>query len=172
MVLIEAQEPQTVELGMSFYLAFILVLPYFRFRSVLPKLKASSGLKGEAVRATQHQQNWRYIAATANIIGTAWHLALIGEAGECSPHLWRSGANSQRQYEVFADFCMFAALRPSAEYESQDKNSIGAAQGIERICELFPALRLLLQKSPNNFAVLTGNGNMFNTRRRRNKNSK
>jgi hypothetical protein len=52
MVLIEAQEPQTVELGMSFYLAFILVLPYFRFRSVLPKLKASSGLKGEAVRAT------------------------------------------------------------------------------------------------------------------------
>jgi hypothetical protein len=29
----------------------------------------------------------RYIAATANIIGTAWHLAQIGKAGERSPHL-------------------------------------------------------------------------------------
>jgi hypothetical protein len=40
--------------GHSFvvYLDFILVLPYFGFRLVLPKLKASSGSIGEAVRAT------------------------------------------------------------------------------------------------------------------------
>jgi hypothetical protein len=37
---------------LSFYEDFILVLPYFRFRSVLSKLQASSGSIGEAVRAT------------------------------------------------------------------------------------------------------------------------
>jgi hypothetical protein len=54
MVLIEAYGPRTVALGilLSFYLDFILVLPYFCFRSVLPKLSASSGEIGEAVRAT------------------------------------------------------------------------------------------------------------------------
>ncbi len=89
MVLKEAQEPRTVVLGvlLSFNLDFISVLPYFRFRSVLPKLQASSGSIGEAVRATQRQQNWCYIAATANIIGAERHSALIGEAGERSPHL-------------------------------------------------------------------------------------
>ncbi len=89
MVLIETQEPRTVALGvlLSFYLDFILVLPYFCFQSVLPKLQASSGSIGEAVRAIQRQQNWRYIAATANIIGAARHSALIGEAGERLPHL-------------------------------------------------------------------------------------
>ncbi len=89
MVSIEAQEPWTVALGvlLSFSLDFILVLPYFRFRSVLPKLQASSRSLGEALRATQRQQNWRYIADIATIIGAAWHSALIGEAGERSPHL-------------------------------------------------------------------------------------
>ncbi len=40
MVLIEAQGPRTVALGiiLMFYLDFILVLQYFRFWSVLPKL--------------------------------------------------------------------------------------------------------------------------------------
>ncbi len=89
MVLIEAQEPWTVALGilLSFYFDFILVLPYFCFRSVLSKLWASSRSLSEAMRATQRLQNWRYIAATATIIGAAWHSALIGEAGERSPHL-------------------------------------------------------------------------------------
>ncbi len=89
MVSIEAQEPWTVALGvlLSFYLDFILVLPYFRFWSVLPKLQASSGSMDEAVRVPQRQQNWCYIAATADIIGAAWQLSLIGEAGERSPHL-------------------------------------------------------------------------------------
>ncbi len=89
MVSVEAQEPRTVALGvlLSFYLDFILVLPYFRFRSVLPKLLASSRSLGEALRATKRQQNCHYIAAIAIIIGAAWHSVLIGEAGECSPHL-------------------------------------------------------------------------------------
>jgi hypothetical protein len=54
MVLIEAYKPRTVALGilLLFYLDFILVLPYFRFQSVLPKLKASYGKIGKAVRAT------------------------------------------------------------------------------------------------------------------------
>ncbi len=40
MVSADVYEPRTVALGifMSFYFAFILFLPYFRFRSVLPKL--------------------------------------------------------------------------------------------------------------------------------------
>ena len=63
MVLIEAQGPRTVALGilLSFYLDFILVFPYFRFRSVLPNLQASSGKLSEALRATQRQLYWRYI---------------------------------------------------------------------------------------------------------------
>jgi hypothetical protein len=40
MVLIEALVPRTVELDilLSFYLDFVLVLPHFRFRSVLSNL--------------------------------------------------------------------------------------------------------------------------------------
>ncbi len=86
MVLIEAQGPRTVALGilLSFYLDFILVLQYFRFWSVLHKLQASSGKIGEAIRATQRQQYWRYIDGTANINGTVLRPALIGEAGALS----------------------------------------------------------------------------------------
>ncbi len=169
MVLMEAQGPQTVALGilLSFYLDFILVLPYFRFQSVLPKLQASSGRIGEAVRATQRHQNWHYIAATANIIGAAWHQALIGAAGELSRISSQSGANSQRQYEVLADFFMFSVLRLLAEYKSQDKQqwcSIRKTKDQVKRGKLFAALRLLLQKSPYNLTVLTGNRNMFNTR--------
>ncbi len=54
MVLIDAYEFWTVVLGilLSFYLDFMLVLSYFRFRSVLPKLWASFGKIGE-------QYDWR-----------------------------------------------------------------------------------------------------------------
>ncbi len=46
--------PQTVALGilMSFYLDFILVLPYFHLQSVQSKLLVSSGKKSKEVRAT------------------------------------------------------------------------------------------------------------------------
>jgi hypothetical protein len=45
----------------------------------------------------------------------------------------------------------------------------------ERIGEVRTTIRSaspIVIELPNNFAVLTGNGNMFNTRRRRTKNSK
>ncbi len=166
MVLIEAQEPRTVALGilLSFYLDFILVLPYFRFRSVLPNLQASSGKISKAVRATQCQQNWRYIAATAKFFGAAWHSALIGEAGQIR------GANTKFSRIFF----MFAALRLLAEYESQRQQywrSIRTTKEQAKRGKLFAALRLLLQKSLYIFSVLTRNGNMFNTKRRRKKTS-
>ncbi len=145
---------------LSFYLDFILVLPYFRFRSVLLNLQASSEKKSELVRATQRQQNWRYIAATAKFIGAAWYLALIGKVG-------RIRSTNTKFSRIFF---MFAALRLLAEYESQRQQywrSIRTTKEQAKRGKLFAALRLLLQKSPNIFSVLTGNGNMFNTRRRR-----
>ncbi len=155
MVLIEAQEPWTVALGilLLFYLDFILVLPYFRFRSVLSNLQASSGSIGEAVQATQRQQNWRYIAATATIIGAAWHSALLGKTGRI-----RSANKKFLRILLSQDQQYWRYIRKTKE---QAKHG-----------QPFAALRLLLQKLPTNFAVLTGNGNMFNMRRRRNKNLK
>ncbi len=84
MVLFDGYGPRIVALGinLSIQVVSILFMPYFRFRSVRPKLQASSGRIGEAVRATQ-----RYIAKNANIIGAAWLTALIGEAGKRSLHL-------------------------------------------------------------------------------------
>ncbi len=89
MVLFDGYGPRIVALNiiLSIQVVSILFMPYFYFRSVRPKLQASSGRIGEAVRATQRQQYWRYIAETANIIGAAWLTALIGEAGKRSPHL-------------------------------------------------------------------------------------
>ncbi len=175
MVFIEAKGPQTVELSilLSFCLDFILVSPYFLFRSVLPKLQASSGKIGEAVQATQGQQNWRYIVATANIIGAAWHSALIGEAGERSPHLQAKRAEFVAPILSFCGFFHVHCASPIVEYASQDKQywrSIRKTKEQAKRGTLFEALCLLLQKSPNNLAVLTGNGNMFDTRRRQNKN--
>jgi hypothetical protein len=63
---------------LSFYLDFILVLPYFCFRSVLPNLLASSGKISEALRVTSRQLCWRYIES---IIGATLIPALKGEAG-------------------------------------------------------------------------------------------
>jgi hypothetical protein len=50
MVSTDVYGPVTVALGifMSFYFVFILLLPFFRFWSVLPNLLASSGKIGEA----------------------------------------------------------------------------------------------------------------------------
>ncbi len=171
MVLIEAQVPQTVALGilLSFYLDFILILPYFRFRSVLPKIQASSGKIGEAVRATQRQQYLRYIDVTAYINGATSRPALIGEAGRTLRAYRRSEANSQRQYVVFADFCLFAALRLLAVHELQRQQywrSIRTTKEQAKRGHPCAALRLLFYNSPINFAVVTGNGNTSNARQR------
>ncbi len=118
MVLIEAQVPRTVALGilLSFYLDFVLVLPYFRFRSVLLNLQASSGQISEALRKTQLQYDWRYIES---VIGTTSISALKGEAGRLRCANRRSAANSQPHYKDFRGFLIFAVLRLLAEYESQ-----------------------------------------------------
>ncbi len=66
--------------------------------------------------------NWHYIAATANFIGTAWHSALIGEAGERLPHLQAKRGKFVAPIQSFCwFFFMFTALRLLAEYESQNK---------------------------------------------------
>ncbi len=89
MVLFDGYRPRIVALDIiqSIQVVSILFMPYFCFRPVRPKLQVSSGRIGEAVRATQRQQYWRYIAETANITGAEWQKALIGEAGNRSPHL-------------------------------------------------------------------------------------
>ncbi len=112
MVLFDRYRPRIVVLDiiLSIQVVSILIMPYFRFRSVRPELQASSGRIGEAVQATQRQQYWRYIAETANITGAAWHTALIG--GNARRTYGRSGANSQRQYEVFADFFYVRCASP------------------------------------------------------------
>ncbi len=158
MVSIEAQQPRTVALGvlLSFYLDFILVLPYFRFQSVLPKVQASSGTIGEAVRATQCHQYWRCIAATDNIIGAAQNTVLIGKAGERSAHLQAKRSEFVAPIRSFHGFFMFAALHLLAKYELQNKQywrSIRKTKEQAKRGKLLATLCLLLQKSPNNFSV-------------------
>ncbi len=174
MVLIHGYRPQIMALDIifSFWSTFILFLPYFRFRSVLLNLQASSGQISEALRATQRQLYWRYIEC---VIGATSLPALKGEAVRLRCTNRRSAANSQRQYKVFTDLFKFAVLRLLAKNGLQRQQywrSIRKTKEQAKRGELFATLRLLLQKSPNNFAVLIGNGNMFNTRRRQNKNSK
>ncbi len=72
MMLIEVQGSRTVALGilLSFYLDFILVLPYFRFRSVMSRLQASSGTTGVSdlapvLLALHIKQYWRCDAPCA-----------------------------------------------------------------------------------------------------------
>ncbi len=137
MVLIEAQVSQTVALGilLSFYLDFILILPYFRFWPVLPKLQVSSGKIGEAVRATQYQKYLHHIDVTAYINGAASCPALIGEAGHTLQTNRRSEAKLQCQQVVFADFCLFTALRLLAAHESQRQQLLAQHKEHERIGE-------------------------------------
>ncbi len=106
MVLFDGYRPRimAVDITLSIQVVSILFMPYFRFRSVRPKVQVSSGRIGEAVQATQCQQYWRYIAEAANITGTAWHTALIGETGKRLAHLQAKRGDSQHQYEVFGDF--------------------------------------------------------------------
>ncbi len=172
MVLFDGYGPRIVVLGiiLSILVVSILFMPYFRFRSVWPKLQASSGRIGEAVQATQCQQYWRYIAETANIIGAAWLTALIGEAGKRSLHLQAKRGEFVVPIRSFRGFFMFAALCLLAEYESQRQQywrSVRKTKEQAKRRKIFAALRLLLQKSPNNLAVLTGNRNTFDTTRRR-----
>ncbi len=174
MVLINGYRPWIVVLDIifSFWFTFILSLLYFRFRSVLPNLQASSGTMSKALRATQRQLYWRYIES---VIAATSLPALKGEAGCLRCANKRSASNSQHQLEVFADFFLFAPLRLLAENGSRDQQywwSIRETQDQAKRGKLFAALSLLLQKSPINFALLTRNGNMFNTRLQRNKNSK
>ncbi len=132
MVLFDGYGPQIVALDiiLLIQLVSILFMPFFLFLSVRPELQASSGRIVEVVRATQRQQYWRYIAATANIIGAAWHPVLIGEAGERSPHLQAKRGEFVAPGRSFADFFMFAELGLLAEHESQDQENerIGKAQ--------------------------------------------
>ncbi len=74
-MLIHGYRPQIVALDIIFLFqfAFILFLAYFRFRSVLPNLQASSGKIGEALRAPT------VLALYRNIIGATLHPALEGE---------------------------------------------------------------------------------------------
>ncbi len=163
MALIHGYRPQIVALDIIFSIqfAFILFLPYFRFRSVLPNSQASSGEISEALQATQRQLYWRYIES---VIGATLLPALKGEA-------WQIRSANLKFSQIF----FFAALRLLAEYESQRQQywrSIKERKEQAKSGHLFAALRLLLQKSPIYFAALTGNGIEFNTRRRRIKNSK
>ncbi len=74
MVLIEALGPRTVAgHSQAFYLDFILVLPYFRFRTVLPKLQENFGKIGEVVER-----------CSANSMGAIWTAQLILTALHCT----------------------------------------------------------------------------------------
>ncbi len=162
MVLIHGYKPQIVALDIifSFWFTFILFLPYFRFQSVLPNLQASSGQISEALRATQRQLYWRYIEC---VIGATSLPALKGEARQI-----RSA--NKKFSRIF-----FVALHLLAENESQRQYYWRCITNTkEQVKRGHPCatLRLLLQNSPINFAVVTRNGNMFNARRRRSKSSK
>ncbi len=143
MVLIEAQEPRTVALGilLLFYLDFILILTYFRFRSVLLKFQASSGSTGEAVRATQRQQNWRYIAATANFIGAALHSALIGEAGTRSPHLQAKQGKFVAPIRSFRGFFYVRCASPISGVRIAAPIVLAQHKDNERIGEAWKTIR-------------------------------
>ncbi len=146
MVLIEAQGPRTAALDilLSFYLDLILVLPYFCFRSLLPEVQGSSGTIGEAVRATQRHQFWRYIAATDNIIGAAWNSALMGEAGKRRRTYRRSAANSQRQYEVFTDFFYDRCASPISGVQIAEQIVLAQHKENERIGKARKTIRSAL----------------------------
>jgi hypothetical protein len=56
----------------------------------------------------------------ANIIGTAWHPALIGEAGNIR-HAYRRQGDFAVPIRSFHGFFVIAALCLLAEYEFQDQ---------------------------------------------------
>ncbi len=84
MVLIEAQEPRTVALGilLSFYLDFIWFCHISVSGQYCPNYRRV--LDQQVKRCEQRSANR---IATANIIGAAWHSVLLGEAGERLLHL-------------------------------------------------------------------------------------
>ncbi len=62
------------------------------------------------------------MAATANIIGAAWHSTLIGEAGGMlAAPIGEAGQILNANTKFSQIFFMFAALCLLAEFESQDK---------------------------------------------------
>jgi hypothetical protein len=108
---------------------------------------------------------WRYIEC---VIGATSLPALKGEAGRLRCANRRSAANSPCQQEVFADFFIRCALPISGERIAAP---IVLAQHKEhkRIGKVRTSMRRaspIVIKLPYNFAVVTGNGNMFNARRR------
>ncbi len=163
MVLIHGYKPQIVALDIifSFWFTFILFLPYLCFRSVLLNLQASSGQISEALRATQCQLYQRYIEC---VIGAMLLPALKGEVR-------RIRSANKKFLRIFFIRC----ASPISGNESQCQQylrSITNTQEQAKRGHPCAALRLLLQNLPINFAIVTGNGNMFNARRRRNKSSK
>ncbi len=146
MVLIEAQGPRTVALDilLSFYLDLILVLPYFHFRSVLPKVQASSRTIGEAVRATQRHQYWRYIATTDNIIGAAWNWALMGEAGNRSAHLQAKHSEFVAPIRGFRGFFYVRCASPISGVRITEQTVLAQHEENERIGEARKTIRSAL----------------------------
>ncbi len=114
MVFFDGYGPRIVALGIILLIQVvsILFMSYFCFRSVRSKLQASSGRIGEAVRATQRQQYWRYIADTANIIGAAWLTALIGEVGKRSPHQYAKRGEFVAPIQSFRGFFYVRCASP------------------------------------------------------------
>jgi hypothetical protein len=62
---------------------------------------------------------WRYIAATAEIIAAAWHPALISKAGNARAPIGEEGQICSANKKFSQIFFIFTALRLLVEYESQ-----------------------------------------------------
>ncbi len=172
---IEAQGPWTVALGilLSFYLDFILVLPYFNFRPVMHKLQASSGKIGEAARVMWCQLYRLNIDSTAYIcMVLRCTLCLMAKRDTLSTPIGKA-RRIRSANRLFLQICVFAALHLLAAHESQYPQywcSIWEMKEQAKRRHLCTTLRLLLQNLPINFAAVTGNGKMFNTRRQQSKN--
>ncbi len=146
MVLFDGYRPciMALDIILSIQVVSILFLPYFRFRSVRPKLQANSGQIGEAVRATQRQQNWRYLAETANITGAAWHTALIGEAGNRSLHLQAKRGEFVAPMRSFRGFFYVRCASPIGAVQIVAPIVLAQYKDNERIGEARLAIRSAL----------------------------
>jgi hypothetical protein len=74
------------------------------------------------------------LALYRNIIGTTLHPALKGEAGRLRRANRRSATNSQRQFQVFADFFIPCAS-PTAPVRIAGPIALAQHKGNERIGE-------------------------------------
>jgi hypothetical protein len=116
-----------------------------------------------------------YSSPTVDIIGTVWHPALIGKSRNARCAYRQSGVNSQGQLEVFAVFFFIPCASFISRVWIAGPIVLVQHKGNERIGEAPTSIRraspIVIEISFNS-AVLTGNGNMFNTRQRWIKSSK